>query len=178
EDDDGLLEELEREIDEGAYDMAGERERRLEAMNREMGRLREMKEGSHGQYLEIKEEKEVMERSVKAPLCVVHFYHDDFKRCKIVDMHLQKLAQKHFRTLFLKINVLNSPFLVTKLSIQVLPCVMIFIDGVSKDRIVGFEGLPGGDNFTTEALEWRLAEAGATSFLPLYLHLHSAITRI
>ncbi|KAH8915503.1 hypothetical protein BT69DRAFT_876554 [Atractiella rhizophila] len=65
EDDDGLLEELEREIDEGAYDMAGERERRLEAMNREMGRLREMKEGSHGQYLEIKEEKEVMERSVK-----------------------------------------------------------------------------------------------------------------
>ncbi|KAH8915502.1 thioredoxin-like protein, partial [Atractiella rhizophila] len=75
-------------------------------------------------------------------------------------MHLQKLAQKHFRTLFLKINVLNSPFLVTKLSIQVLPCVMIFIDGVSKDRIVGFEGLPGGDNFTTEALEWRLAEAG------------------
>lgn len=34
------------------------------------------------------------------------------------------------------------------------------MDGVSKDRILGFEGLAGGDNFTTRQLETRLLQAG------------------
>lgn len=55
----------------------------------------------------------------------------------------------------------NAPFLVTKLKIQVLPCVLTFVDGVSKDRIVGFEGLGyGEDTFTAKDLEARLLKAG------------------
>jgi hypothetical protein len=46
------------------------------------------------------------------------------------------------------------------LKVQVLPCVLAFVDGVSKDRILGFEGLAGGDNFTTRQLETRLLQAG------------------
>lgn len=58
-------------------------------------------------------------------------------------------------------NVENAPFLVTKLKIQVLPCVLAFIDGVSVDRIVGFEGLGYmPDNFTTQDLEARLLASG------------------
>jgi hypothetical protein len=58
-------------------------------------------------------------------------------------------------------NVENAPFLVTKLKIQVLPCVLSFIDGVSVDRIVGFEGLGyTPDNFTTKDLEARLLASG------------------
>ncbi len=56
----------------------------------------------------------------------------------------------------------NAPFLVVKLKVQVLPCVLCFIDGVSVDRIVGFEGLAyTADNFTTEDLEGRLLSSGA-----------------
>lgn len=63
-------------------------------------------------------------------------------------------------------NVDNAPFLVAKLKIQVLPCVIAFADGVGVDRIVGFEGLGGGelgndgDRFRTKDLEARLLAAG------------------
>ena len=71
------------------------------------------------------------------------------------------LAPKHFDTRFLRINVEDAPFLVTKLKIQVLPCVLSFVDGVSTDRIIGFEGLGySEDTFTTRDLEARLLAAG------------------
>lgn len=58
----------------------------------------------------------------------------------------------------------NAPFLVTKLKVQVLPCVIAFVDGVGADRVVGFEGLArfGGsvDDFRTKDLEARLLAAG------------------
>lgn len=58
-------------------------------------------------------------------------------------------------------NVENAPFLVTKMKIQVLPCVLAFVDGVSVDRIVGFEGLGyTQDTFTTKDLEQRLLSSG------------------
>ena len=70
------------------------------------------------------------------------------------------MAPKHFDTHFLRINVENAPFLVTKLKVRVLPCVICFVDGVGIDRVVGFEGLEGGDRFTTTALEARLLQCG------------------
>jgi hypothetical protein len=57
--------------------------------------------------------------------------------------------------------VLNAPFLVQKLSIQTLPCLVIFgAAGQVKDRIVGFEDLGNKDEFGTGVLEWRLGRAG------------------
>jgi thioredoxin-like negative regulator of GroEL len=71
------------------------------------------------------------------------------------------LAKKHFDTRFLKMEVENAPFLVTKLKIQVLPCVLAFVAGASVDRIVGFEGLGyTQDTFTTKDLEARLLSSG------------------
>lgn len=76
-------------------------------------------------------------------------------------IRLQALATKHFDTRFLRINVDNAPFLVTKLKVQVLPCVLAFVDGVSTDRIIGFEGLSDRpDHMTTRGLETRLLRAG------------------
>ena len=46
----------------------------------------------------------------------------------------QKLAPKYFNTRFLRVFVENIPWLVEKLSIKVLPCVICFVDGVTKDR--------------------------------------------
>jgi thioredoxin-like negative regulator of GroEL len=58
-------------------------------------------------------------------------------------------------------NVENAPFLVTKLKVQVLPCVLAFVKGVSVDRIVGFEGLAyTQDTFSTKDLEARLLSSG------------------
>lgn len=58
-------------------------------------------------------------------------------------------------------NVENAPFLVVKLKVQVLPCVLAFIDGQGVDRIVGFEGLSyTQDTFKTKDLEARLLSTG------------------
>lgn len=74
---------------------------------------------------------------------------------------MKSLAPSHYEARILKINVDNCPFLVTRLGVQVLPCVIAFIDGVGADRIVGFEGLGRtNDNFTVRDLEARLIRAG------------------
>lgn len=57
-------------------------------------------------------------------------------------------------------DVEKCPFLVEKLAIKILPCLICFKDGVQLDRLVGFEDLGNSDNFTTEQLERRLQSTG------------------
>ena len=54
--------------------------------------------------------------------------------CEMLTVYFQSLAPRYFSTLFLRADVANVPFLVTKLEIKVLPCVICFVDGVTKDR--------------------------------------------
>ncbi|KPV78307.1 uncharacterized protein RHOBADRAFT_10581, partial [Rhodotorula graminis WP1] len=116
-----------------------------------------------GRYTEVKVEKELIETTAKAKRSVLHFYHRDFRRCRIMDAHLEKLAAKHTDTLFLKADVANVPFLVAKLEVKVLPCVIGFVDGVTKMKLVGFDELPGGDTFQTASLEIGMVQCGTSS---------------
>ncbi|CAK4030996.1 Thioredoxin domain-containing plp1 [Lecanosticta acicola] len=157
-DEDALIAELEEE-DDGA--LSAMRERRLEQLHAEVSRAKLMKETSHGTYMEIKDEKVLMDITTSTKLCVVHFMKPDFNRCRIMDENLRILADKHFDTRFVSINVDNAPFLVVKLGIKVLPCVIAFTDGVSADRLIGFEGIGRKpDSFTVSELEARLLACG------------------
>ncbi|KAI9008301.1 thioredoxin-like protein [Gaertneriomyces semiglobifer] len=116
-----------------------------------------MKENRHGTYDTIRSEKEVLSITTSTKCCVVHFAHKDFRRCQLMDKHLSALAPKFFRTRFVRIDVDDAPFLVERLKIKVLPCVVPFIDGVSVDRLVGFEAVGNSDNVPTSAIEkWLL----------------------
>lgn len=75
----------------------------------------------------------------------MHFYHKDFERCKIIDMHLSKISSNHGETKIVKLNAQKSPFFVQKLAIKILPTICCFINGVLKDRIIGFDELGGTD---------------------------------
>jgi hypothetical protein len=91
-------------------------------------------------------------------------------------MSFKKLAPKYPNTLFFRVFVENIPWLVEKLGIKVLPCVICFLDGVTKDRyvllfgsrfvlipfsrLVGFEELGNEDSFNTAVLEIRLSQSG------------------
>jgi len=46
----------------------------------------------------------------------------------------QSLVKKHYNTKFVRINVDAAPFFVSKLKVQVLPCIVSFIDGNVVDR--------------------------------------------
>lgn len=157
-DEDALIAELEEDED---HAFSALREKRLEQLHSEMTRAKAMKETQHGTYMEIKDEKELMDITTSTKFCVVHFSKPDFHRCAIMDERLGVLAEKHFDTRFISINVDNAPFLVVKLGVQVLPCVIAFIDGVSVDRIIGFEGVGSRpDKITVAELEARLLACG------------------
>ncbi|KAG2141805.1 thioredoxin-like protein [Suillus bovinus] len=175
-DDDAIFAELEAEIENDAD--AAVRDRGIEQLRLEMQRAKEMRENAHGRYMEITNEKEAIRISANEPYCVIHFYHSNFRRCEIMDKHLaasndsclegtrllmdsyQQLAPKYYATRFIRVFVENMPWLVEKLAIQVLPCLMCFIDGISKDRLIGFEELGNNDAFETAVLELRLANSG------------------
>ncbi|KAG8886524.1 hypothetical protein FRB97_003035 [Tulasnella sp. 331] len=154
-----LFAELEKD-DEDDLMLANLREQRMEALKSELARTRDLREQEHGRYTEIMDEKEVLKTSAREARCVVHFYHRDFRRCQIMDKHLELIAPHHFKTRFFRVFVENVPWLVEKLQIKVLPCVVCFIGGVSKDRLIGFEELGNDDAFTTATLELRLAQSG------------------
>lgn len=157
-DEDDLLESLENDPTLDSF-----REQRMQQLHEEFARAKHLRNQEHGQCTEIKDEKSLMDIvNTSAELSVVHFFKSDFNRCGIMDGHLEKLAPLHFDTRFLRINVENAPFLVTKLKVQVLPCVIAFRKGVSIDRIIGFEGLGySEDTFSTKDLERRLVKSGA-----------------
>ncbi|CZT21252.1 related to PLP1 Phosducin homologue likely to be involved in regulation of pheromone response [Ramularia collo-cygni] len=157
-DEDALIAELEDEED---TTFSALREKRLEQLHSEVTRAKLMRETSHGTYNEILDEKVLMDITTSTKLVVVHFMKPDFNRCRIMDEKLRVLAEKHFDTRFVSINVENAPFLVVKLNVKVLPCVLTFKEGVSSDRIIGFEGIGWKpDSFTTAELEARLLGSG------------------
>ena len=139
-------------------------EERIAQLQKEAEKRAEMKTKGHGTYDEIEEGK-FLEVVTKTEIVVVHFFHKEFERCKIVDKHLKILAQKYFDTKFVKLSATvslrfprsraarlaglplaltlatslthppqESPFFVEKLQVRVLPCIIIFRDGVTCDR--------------------------------------------
>jgi len=118
----------------------------------------------HGQYTEIKED-EFLPNVTGSKFVICHFYHKDFERCKIVDMHLRNIARQHVEAKFVYLNAEMAPFFIKKLQVQVLPTIIIFIDGVAVDRIVGFEDLGARDDFPQIAMTRRLIRSGALKAL-------------
>ncbi|GAA5896908.1 Plp1p [Sporobolomyces salmoneus] len=163
-DSDALLEELEEELD-NDFELGGFREKRMMELKAQIDAAQRRQESGYGQYSEIKVEK-VLCHDRKAPRSVVHFFHPDFRRCKIMDKHLERLAEKHTDTLFLKADVANVPFLVNKLGVKVLPCVIGFAEGNSKMKLVGFDELDGGDDFNTKTLEIGMVQCGVLNKFP------------
>jgi thioredoxin-like negative regulator of GroEL len=112
----------------------------------------------YGEYREI-EESEFLDTLLKNEKVVCHFYHSEFEKCKIMDKHLIKVSFDHRETLFVKINAEKAPFFCTKLNIQVLPTVIFSKGGKVFERIIGFEGLEGTEDFNTITLLRRLVMA-------------------
>lgn len=54
----------------------------------------------------------------------------------------------------------DAPFFTVKLQVKLLPCLIMFKNGVAIDRIAGFDELGSKDDFQTSVLERRLLKAG------------------
>lgn len=144
---------------------------RLQQIKGEQLKKQEMERMGHGRVTEIVQD-EFLPRITTAPRCVVHFYHNDFHRCKIMDKHLEIIAEHHMETLFLKINAEKAPFFCEKLSVCVLPTVICFFEGKTNptQRQIGFIDLApveGGseDEWPTTALQAKLGATGVIDYV-------------
>ena len=122
--------------------MRSMRDVRLAALKAKQAQHAEDMANGHGKYSEISEDQ-FLPVVTKTRFVILHFYHKDFERCKIVDMHLSQIAKQHTETHFVKIDAEKCPFFVAKLQVQMLPTIVCFIDGIAVDRVVGFEELGG-----------------------------------
>mmetsp|Transcript_14125 Transcript_14125/g.18879 ORF Transcript_14125/g.18879 Transcript_14125/m.18879 type:complete len:352 (-) Transcript_14125:309-1364(-) len=145
------------------------REQRLKQLKQAHQEKMDNVRRGHGSYTQIAED-EFLREVTASKKCVVHFFHTDFERCKIMDHHLRTIATKHIEAKFVKIDAAKTPFFVTKLTIRVIPTVIVFIDGIAKERLTGFDGLTDGlesgkeDEFKTSTLQTWLANAQAIEY--------------
>ena len=156
--------EFEDEFGEGAEGgaVAQWRAARLAELEKKSSRTNDFLGLGHGSYLEIVQD-DFLKEVTKSKYVVCHFYHPEFERCKLIDKHLEGLARKHLATKWIKIDANKAPFFVGKLQVKMLPTLIFFKDGVARDRMVGLEDVGASDDFTTEALEKRIAKAGVIS---------------
>lgn len=156
--------EIERLDNMSVDDIDKIRENRLKEIKKQAQLKQEWRAIGHGEYSELADEKEFFEVSKKSKNIVCHFYRDSTERCKIVDMHLKILAPKHIEARFCKVNAEKCPFLTQRLRIKVIPSIALIKDSKTKDYIVGFTDLGNCDDFSTEMLEWRIAQSGAIDY--------------
>lgn len=134
------------------------RKNRINQLRKQEEQRKEWLNNGHGQYEELAEEKEFFDVIKKSNNVIVHFYRDSTERCKIVDKHLKLLAPKHIESRFVKLNAEKCPFLVTNLKIKTIPTIALIQNNIMVDKIIGFTQLGNRDDFTTEMMEWRLAQ--------------------
>ncbi|KAK2746186.1 hypothetical protein FQN57_003308 [Myotisia sp. PD_48] len=128
---------------------------------------------NHSSYPTLPTDQSLLDFTTQITRCVIHFFHPDFARCDIMDKHLTRLSEAHGggTTRFARVDARNVPFIVEKLKIRTLPCVLAFVDGAVADRILGFEGLvdparlllsagTADGGFKTNVLEDRLVGCG------------------
>lgn len=155
---DAVLAELENEDD------SGYRAQRLEELKDAGSGINPTAtlESTKAAYTTLRGDDETLGFTTENERALVHFFHPDFARCNIMDSHCQQIAEKHAEqqdadVAFARVDVKDAPFVVEKLGVRVLPCVIGFVKGVVKGRVTGFEGLcwDGRENSTavTRSLE-------------------------
>ncbi|KAL1497246.1 hypothetical protein ABEB36_008238 [Hypothenemus hampei] len=148
----------------GVDDLEQLRKNRITELKKFEEKKREWLNNDHGKYDELPEEKALFDVIKKSDNIVVHFYRDSSERCKIVDKHLKILAPKHIETRFTKLNAEKCPFLAERFKIKVLPTIVLIQKTILVDKIIGFSQLGNRDDFSTEMMEWRIAQNGLINY--------------
>lgn len=78
-----LLDEIDNDPE-----LTGYREQRLKELKEEADRAKILRDSDRGRYTELQSEKEVLKVTTSEKRCIVHFFHQEFRRCKIMDKHL------------------------------------------------------------------------------------------
>ena len=149
------------------------RQRRLQELQHQHAQQQALRSLGHGEVRTIAQDEFLPECTGQSEFVVVHFYHDEFETCHILDHHLSKLAPLHLETKFLRLDANKAPFFVAKLQIRTLPTLIVFQHGKAVDRMTGFDKVidvdSANDNksvneWETSRLQAWLATTGAIQY--------------
>ena len=116
------------------------RQARMAALKASAAARKQGLQEGRGELREIAED-EFLKEVTSARFVAVHFFHDEFMTCKVMDKHLRALAPRCVSVKFVRINANKAAFFVAKIKVKVLPTLAFFVDGVLIGRQTGFEGL-------------------------------------
>jgi len=123
----------------------------------------------HGSLRTINESEFLAECTGSSKYVIVHFFNDEFERCKIMDFHLKIVAEAHVEAKFLRMDAAKAPFFVTKFQVRTLPSLFVYEEGREIGRLTGFDGLALNakkpDEWHTGRLqEWLSETTGAIRY--------------
>ena len=122
----------------------------------------------HGTLRTIQESDFLSECTGSSKYVIVHFYNDEFERCKIMDFHLKIIAEGHVEAKFLRMDAAKAPFFVAKFRVRTLPSLFVYEDGKEIGRLTGFDGLALNakkpDEWHTGRLQEWLSGTGAIKY--------------
>lgn len=93
---------------------------------------------------------------------LIHFTNPAFEKCQKMTELLTVAARAKPAWRIMQVPAQEAPFLVTRLSIRVLPCVVVIRGAALVDRILGFDGIGEADKpetWTPSALLKRISES-------------------
>ena len=167
-DEDSSDDEFDHLLDEEDDHLAAVRQARIAQLKAEQSQRAVNISLGHGSLRTITQDEFLPECTGSSRHVVVHFYHDDFERCKIMDHHLKIVAGEHLEAKFLRCDAAKAPFFVAKLRIRTLPSLFVFEEGKEIGKMTGFEGLAKDptkpDEWHTGRLQEWLGETGAIRY--------------
>jgi thiol-disulfide isomerase/thioredoxin len=134
------------------------RARRITQMKKAQKQKQVWESNGHGRYMELTDTKEFFNSAKQSERMVVHFYRSTTRYCDNVHAHLEKLAQKHPETRFVKIDAEKSDFLVERLGVVLMPTITLVVEGKVVHHLQGFDELGGTHEFSTQLLAWVLSQ--------------------
>ena len=109
--------------DDDDYELRQIKEARLRQIRSQHKQKLENIGKGHGQYREITQDEFIQE--ITGSMSVIcHFFHRDFQKCEIMNLHLSKLAQRHIESKFVRINAEKTPFFVEKVIVIMIVMMM------------------------------------------------------
>ena len=136
----------------------------------------------HGQVRTITQDEFLPECTGSSTFVAVHFFHQEFERCQILDHHFQQIARDYTECKCLRIDAAKAPFFVGKLQIRTLPTLIVFQDGKAVDRLTGFEGLADDpskpDEWSTCKLAAWMGQTGAIQYTPSAADVQQELERL
>jgi len=156
---------MEKKLDEELNkDIETIRRNRIEQLKAKQKKVAEWKQKGHLEFDELADQQAWFNEAKTNERFVCCFGRATADVTKVVNMHLKSIARKHIETRFCYIDAEKAPYLAEKLSIVLLPTIMLMKDNTTAGRIEGLDPLGGRVDFKEKVLRSLLGKQGMIEY--------------